>query len=202
MHYDRFRSSPTFVRVEPVNVGQACSIAGCTRTPHARRLCGLHYQRLQKTGSPIGTLAAGLVERFWAKVAISDPEDCWEWTAARRPDGYGRFVLPGNRHGRAHIFSYELHRGAVPDGAGVLHSCDNPPCVNPRHLSVGTQADNMGQMADRRRWPRKLTDDQMMEVRDSPGSQAAIAQRFGISQSYVSLIKRQYRIGMHRTFTA
>lgn len=143
-----------------------------------------------------------LTERFWAKVAVGSPRDCWEWDADRRPDGYGRFKVPGFKYGRAHVFSYELHHGPVPSGLVVLHSCDNPPCVNPAHLSAGTQAENMGQMADRRRWPRKLTDEQMAEVRDADGTQKEIARRYGISQGYVSVIKRQYRDGMHRSFTS
>jgi hypothetical protein len=74
--------------------------------------------------------------------------------------------------------------------------------VNPAHLSAGTQAENMGQMADRLRWPRKLTDTQMIAIRDSPQSNKALAKIYGISATYVSIIKRQYRAGMHRTFTS
>jgi hypothetical protein len=143
-----------------------------------------------------------LEARFWAKVDRRGSDECWEWQAGSHREGYGRFAYGGNGSGRAHVFSYELHNGSLPAGLFVLHSCDNPPCVNPAHLSAGTQEENMGQMADRLRWPRKLTDSQMAEIRDSHEIQKVLAHRYGISQAYVSMIKRQYRDGMHRSFTS
>lgn len=165
-------------------------------------MCSRHYQRFNKTGDPMGFRTPVLESRFWAKVDKRGTDECWEWQGYRKRFGYGQFSHGGNRVGSAHVYSYELHNGPVPTGMSVLHSCDNPPCVNPAHLSVGTQAENMGQMADRLRWPRKLTDAQMIEIRDSPEVQKVLARRFGISQAYVSVIKRFYVDGMHRSFTA
>lgn len=83
-------------------------------------------------------------DRFWEKVEKGD--GCWEWTAASL-DGYGIFKLSrseGNR--RAHVFAYELEIGPT-EGRWVLHRCDNPPCVRPDHLFLGTNADNMQDMS-------------------------------------------------------
>ncbi len=82
-----------------------------------------------------------LEERFWAKVRKSD--GCWEWTGAANRQGYGRIAL-GRASGprRAHRIAWELTHGPVPDGLWVLHHCDNPPCVRPDHLWLGTRADN------------------------------------------------------------
>lgn len=90
-----------------------------------------------------GKPGAPLPVRFWAKVAKSD--GCWEWTGPRLPRGYGVIRADG-RQTYAHRVSWLLHFGPIPDRAFVLHHCDNPPCVNPAHLWVGSQADNVRDM--------------------------------------------------------
>lgn len=81
--------------------------------------------------------------RFWA-MARKGP-GCWEWTGARKRTGYGHFGLKG-RTQIAHRISWRMHHGEIPDDLCVLHRCDNPPCVNPEHLWLGTQADNVRDM--------------------------------------------------------
>lgn len=82
-------------------------------------------------------------ERFWASVQKGPtPDACWDWMKRKLPHGYGQFFLIEGTV-LAHRLSYQMHAGAIPDGLSILHRCDRPCCVNPAHLFVGTQADNM-----------------------------------------------------------
>jgi len=88
-------------------------------------------------------------ERFAEKYTVNPGTKCWEWNAMKVSGGYGMLSLPrGGGHVLAHRFSYEHHRGVIPEGMLVLHRCHNPGCVNPAHLKLGTHADNMKDMAD------------------------------------------------------
>lgn len=114
-----------------------------------------------------------LTERFWAKVDKSaGPDGCWVWTASLHPKGYGKIGIAKGRWQLAHIISWTLANGAVPKGLCVLHRCDNPPCINPTHLFLGTLADNNADMKakDRhqrgeRQWMAKLTDEDVRSIR-------------------------------------
>jgi len=83
----------------------------------------------------------GLLERFMAKVSPEPTSGCWLWTGAN-VRGYGQLHLAGKMV-RAHRLSYELRHGPLPEGSCVLHECDMPSCVNPDHLKVGSQTENM-----------------------------------------------------------
>lgn len=82
---------------------------------------------------------------------VKKTEDgCWEWQSGRVPDGYGDLSVDG-KHYSAHRLAWELWNGAVPAGLCVLHTCDNPPCVNPAHLWLGTKSDNLQDAYDKGR---------------------------------------------------
>jgi hypothetical protein len=78
-------------------------------------------------------------DAFWLR-AHRTPDGCWPWLLAPGHNGYGRFGKPGLR---AHRVAYALANGPIPDGSHVLHDCDNPACVRPSHLKLGTHQDNM-----------------------------------------------------------
>lgn len=142
-------------------------------------------------------------ERFWEKVNILGPNECWEWQAYRRK-GYGIFGMRSRNVTGAHQFSALLAFGPVPDGKEVLHSCDNRACVNPAHLSYGTRQDNMDDMKARGREVHpagddcptsKLTSAKVVEIRrrlEQGESQASIAKGFGITSENVHHIRLRH----------
>ena len=127
--------------------------------------------------------------------------ECWEWSGWRLPSGYGTLRLR-NRGQRgktmlAHRLAYETWVGPIPEGADVLHRCDNPPCIRPEHLFHGTQATNAADMAAKGRGAtthrenRHLTDDDRREIirrRDAGEGRAAVARAFSVTESYVSML--------------
>jgi len=108
------------------------------------------------------------VARFWAKIR-KEEGGCWAWMAAKGNKGYGAFGIGGSTF-KAHRIAFILSGGVIPSGRCLLHSCDNPPCCNPDHLTVGTKADNNADMIRKGRKRSGATKTPVKECRYERGA--------------------------------
>jgi hypothetical protein len=145
-----------------------------------------------------------LVDRFWANVIPEPMSGCWLWTAGTDQHGYGQIWENSTKRWKAHRLSFTLHCGPIPSGLHVLHQCDNPFCVNPDHLFLGTPADNAADKVAKGRargpgyfgtkhWCAKITQEIADEIRLlslSGRSQRKLAAQFGLAKPTVQSILR------------
>lgn len=138
-------------------------------------------------------------ERIEAKVERLTECGCWIWMGGCQMRGYGE-LLSNNKKYSAHRASYLLYKGEIPKGMYVCHKCDTVSCVNPDHLFLGTQKDNLQDMARKGRSTKgekngqaKLTTNQIKEIISSQDTHQSIADKFGVSRSHVGLIKNKER---------
>jgi hypothetical protein len=143
---------------------------------------------------------------FWSRVDIGQPKQCWEWQGSKHQFGYGEFRWH-NKLYRAHVVCYQIQNGKLLKGEQVLHHCDSPPCCNPYHLFVGTQADNIHDMDKKGRRnngtpPRgekhplsKLTKNDVFAIRELCGkeklTQREIARKFNVCQGTINAIHQR-----------
>jgi hypothetical protein len=137
--------------------------------------------------------------RFWKKVDKKSDEECWNWLGAC--GNYGHLTVQ-NKQISSHRFSYLINVGDIPDGMFICHKCDNHFCVNPNHLFIGTQKDNMQDKINKNRGAdlagtsngkHKLTDNEVMEIRNSSLSNRKLAKLYNVSYSLIGGIKRKER---------
>ncbi|HQR98114.1 MULTISPECIES: HNH endonuclease signature motif containing protein [unclassified Polaromonas] len=174
-----------------------CSVDGCETTGKLRKsLCQKHYTRYLRYGDPLRE-RPNTAERFSAKYCVDEASGCWLWTGAISRRGYGVFQLGVGTQGKAHRVSWELANGPIPDGLGVLHRCDTPGCVNPSHLFLGTNSDNMADMVQKKRSlartknPNcKLSESDVALVLSSNEVAPVLARSFGVNPATVRRIRR------------
>jgi len=164
--------------------------------------------------SRVGTIQ----ERFNERFKVNPESGCWEWTGLKNAKGYGRIggeingerVAPKGTLLLAHRVSWLIHKGAIPDGEGahgtvVMHKCDNPSCVNPEHLMLGSQTDNVRDMHAKGRrpactpsgaehWNAAIKDPAAIElIRSTKRNTKALAEQFGVHICTIKRIRRGSR---------
>ena len=189
-------------------VKMPCSVEGCDTPAKYRGWCESHYNRWRRHGDPTAgrkgwktgrtkeeALLAGLPDR------PSDPDECWDWEGQMHGSGYGRVNQGGKRH-ISHRVAYEVYVGTIPEGALIRHSCHNPLCCNPNHLSPGTPKDNSQDMVKASRSGKgsrnpqaRLTEADVLDIREryeAGGiSQRELAEEYGVTPSTVYLIVKR-----------
>lgn len=175
-----------------------CSVEGCPKAADASRgWCRMHYGRWRRTGDTGEASAryakpdAEPFERLRHTGWTVTGTGCWEWDGSRRPTGYGVVSMGQQRLEYVHRVSWRVYRGAIPAGMFVCHRCDNPPCLNPEHLFLGTLQDNNADMLAKRRNvtpPPKLSEADVRDIRAArmsgvPGAELAV--RYGVRRSYI-----------------
>ena len=137
--------------------------------------------------------------RFWDNVPMREEGQCWNWHGAKLKGGYGQIKIDGSCV-QAHRFSWSIINGPVPTGLVIRHACDNPSCVNPAHLLLGTHKDNVSDKYNRgRNIPQDgsrnnyavLNDDDVSLIKERLANgekQKDIAMTYGVTQSQISNI--------------
>ena len=166
---------------------RTCSVEGCGATHSAKGLCRRHYYQQKNGWTPRSTLGMSLAERI---AHYTSPQgECCEWVGAKNKAGYGLISVGNKRHLATRVLWVETF-GEIPDGLHVLHTCDNPACIRPTHLFLGTHKDNMDDRDRKGRCVRgrnhhfaKLTAEQFAAIKSAAGKQRDIASQFGITQA-------------------
>lgn len=166
-----------------------CSIPKCEKPASSMGWCRMHYYRWYRHGDVHFSKhkRQPTIDRFWDRVDQSG--DCWEWARGRSKAGYGVVKILGVR--QAHRVAYTLEVGPIPNGLLVCHHCDNPPCCNPDHLFIGTDADNSADSAKKLRSYKLHKNDveRVLNILRCGEKQQPIADYFDVCRNTISKIK-------------
>lgn len=139
----------------------------------------------------------GTASERLAELSVAEESGCIRFTGHLDGEGYGRIMVARVKY-MAHRLSYSLNSGPIPDGYVVRHKCDNPSCINPEHLEVGTQADNIADKVSRGRQARGsgvgraiLTEEAVREIRSSPLKVSELSTLYGVSVVSIRNILRR-----------
>lgn len=183
----------------------ACSVPGCNRPVRTSGFCNRHHIKWLRHGDPIGKQERhhGLTLRERMAVYTQIGPDCWEWIGGKNARGYG-VINDGTRAQLAHRIAWLLEHGHLPAELGVLHHCDNPACVRPSHLFIGTRADNNADMLAKGRyragtnpprgdstWNAKLSEADVRHIRTTKERGTDLAKRYGVTKATISDIRHR-----------
>lgn len=148
--------------------------------------------RVHSTKLYLMDLSSEQAARFWSLVDSGEPDECWHWEGGllKSRGNYGQVGFNYKKY-RSHRVAYELAKGPLSSEDKVLHTCDNPKCCNPSHLLKGTTKDNHDDMCRKRRQYKKLTPENVEELRNASfGQVGIIAKRLGVHFSTASRARR------------
>lgn len=184
-----------------------CSFNGCNGVASRTGLCAAHYKQKCKGKElkPLQVQHHGLTEeqRFMKRVEKKGPKDCWNWTGAQiKKDWHGEWRSKAGKIELAHRAAFRMFKCEIPEGMFVLHKCDNPICVNPQHLFLGTQSDNLKDMWSKGRGKPTplfgeehgmslLTKDAVLDIRSSTESGVALARKYGVSPRTICDVRKR-----------
>lgn len=165
-----------------------CQICGVTFTAHPckrRQFCSRKCAAIAREGT--------IEKRLWSRVNKSDPSGCWIWQGGHTTFGYGAITHNGTvRH--AHTVAYELTYGPIPPGKHCCHTCDNPGCVNPAHLFVGTNTENVADRVSKGRSASQLSANDVITIRRALAngeSPSAISARYNVTYATIYAVGRR-----------
>lgn len=203
-HYVRWQryGDPLYRKTQKAGT-KKCKHFGCNRLNEVGEYCTKHYQRYKIHGTTDDSVLKNCKsvhpkKRIWLCSKADSKTGCWIWQKGKDKDGYGQFSFK-NRMYKAHRVAYRLFVGPIPRGMQVLHTCDDTSCVNPKHLFLGTNIDNVADRVQKDRSCKgvdhlnsKLTEDQVKEIKKrllGTETISGIARDYPVDRKVISRIK-------------